>query len=80
VQPCHTYNFFDGSSSTYEESNFEDNYDNLGDDLNLNVFDGNLSLGRTEEKSTIGGSSNVDPTTMELSDDQNEQDDRGLYY
>jgi hypothetical protein len=49
VQPSHTYNFFDGSSSTYQESNFEDNCGNLGDDLNLNVFDDNLNLGRIEE-------------------------------
>jgi hypothetical protein len=47
VQPCHIYNFFCGSS-TYQESNFEDNYVNLGTDLNLNVFYDNLSLGMTE--------------------------------
>jgi hypothetical protein len=64
VQPCHTYNFFGGSSSTYEESNFQDNCDNLADDLNLNIFDGNLSLNRIEEQSTIDGNNNVDPTVM----------------
>jgi hypothetical protein len=39
-----------------------------------------LCLGRTEEQSTIGDSSNVDPTVMKLSDDQDEQDDRGPHY
>jgi hypothetical protein len=34
------YNFFDGNSST--------SGCNLVDDLNLNIFDGNLSLGRTK--------------------------------
>jgi hypothetical protein len=69
------YNFFDGNSST---SGY-----NLADDLNLNVFDDNLSLSRTEEQSNIDGSSNVDPTVMELSDDhddQEKQDDDGPYY
>jgi hypothetical protein len=69
------YNFFSGSSSTY--------VCNLADDLNLNVFDGNLSLGRTEEQSNIDGNTSVDPTVMELSDDHDdhdEQDDGGLYY
>jgi hypothetical protein len=87
IQPCHTYNFFDSSSSTYQELNFIDNYGNLGDDLNLNIFEDNLSLGRTEEQSTIGCSSNIDLTTsetfapiMEYSDDQEEQDDCGPYY
>jgi hypothetical protein len=64
--------FFGGSSSTYEESNFQDNYGNLADDLNLNIFDGNLSLNRIEEQSTIDGNSNVDPTVMELNDDQDD--------
>jgi hypothetical protein len=40
VQPYHIYNFFSGSDSTYQESKFEDNCSNLGDDLNLNVFNG----------------------------------------
>jgi hypothetical protein len=84
VSPCHTYNFFDGSSSsTYGESNFQDNYGNLVDDHNLNVFNGDLSLGRAEKQSNIGGNSNVDPTVMELSDDhddQDEQDDGGPHY
>jgi hypothetical protein len=39
-----------------------------------------LSLSRTEEQSTVGGSSNVDPTLMKLSDNQDEQDDCGPYY
>jgi hypothetical protein len=89
MQPCHTYNFFDGSSSTYQESNFEDNYSNLGDDLNLNIFYGNLSLGRIEERSTIGDSSNINLTSSEIiltpimeynDDDDDEQDDHGLHY
>jgi hypothetical protein len=69
------YNFFSGSSST--------SVCNLADDLNLNVFDGNLSLGRTEEQSNIDGNTNVDPTVMKLSDDHDdhdEQDDDGPYY
>jgi hypothetical protein len=66
------YNFIGGSSSTSDC--------NLADDLNLNVFNGNLSLGRTEEQSNIDGSSSVDPTVMELSDDHDEQDDGGPYY
>jgi hypothetical protein len=69
VPLCHIYNFFDDSnSSTYEESNFQDNYDNLVDDLNLNVFDDNLSLGRAQEQRNIDDNSNVDPTVMKLSD------------
>jgi hypothetical protein len=80
VQPCHIYNFFDVSSSTYQESKIEDNWGNLGDDLDLNVFNDNLSLGMIEEQNTIGGSSVIDLTTsliiltpvMKLSDDQNE--------
>jgi hypothetical protein len=69
------YNFFGGSSST--------SGGNLADDLNFNVFYGNLSLGRTEEQSNIDDSSSVDPTVMELSDDHNDQDgqdDGGPYY
>jgi hypothetical protein len=50
------YNFFGGSSST--------SGGNLADDLNFNVFYGNLSLGRTEEQSNIDDSSSVDPTVM----------------
>jgi hypothetical protein len=84
VPLCHIYNFFDDSnSSTYEESNFQDNYDNLVDDLNLNVFDDNLSLGRAQEQRNIDDNSNVDPTVMKLSDDhddQDEQDDGGPHY
>jgi hypothetical protein len=69
------YNFFGGSSSI--------SVCNLADDLNLTVFDGNLSLSRTKEKNNINDSSNVDPTVMKLSDDhddQDEQDDGGPYY
>jgi hypothetical protein len=69
------YNFFDSSSST---SGY-----NLADYLNLNVFDGNLSLDRIEEQSNIDDNSNVDPTIMKLSDDhddQDEQDDGDPYY
>jgi hypothetical protein len=69
------YNFFGGNSSI--------SGCNLVDDFNLNVFDGNLSLGRTEEQSNIDDNSSVDPTVMELSDDhddQDEQDDGGPYY
>jgi hypothetical protein len=67
--------FFDGN--IYQESNFKDNCDNLGDDFNSNVFDGNLSLGRIEEQNTIGDSSNIDLTpVMEYCDDQEEEDDR----
>jgi hypothetical protein len=51
-----SYNFFGGSSSTSSC--------NLADDLNLNVFDGNLSLGRTKEQNIIDGSSSVDPTVI----------------
>jgi hypothetical protein len=84
VPLCHIYNFFDDSnSSTYEESNFQDNYDNLVDDLNLNVFDDNLSLGRAQEQRNIDDNSNVDPTVMKLSDyhdDQDEQDNGGPHY
>jgi hypothetical protein len=80
VTACHTYNFFSGSNSTYEESKFQDNCGNLVDDFNLHVFDGNLSLGRAEEQSNIGGSSNIDRTVMELSDDQDEQDDASPQY
>jgi hypothetical protein len=74
VPPCHTYNFFRGSSSTYDQSNFQENRDNLADDRNLNVLDVNLNFDRAEEQS------NIDPTVMELSDDQDEQDDVGPYY
>jgi hypothetical protein len=66
-----SYKFFGGSSSIFGC--------NLADDLNLNVFDGNLSFGRTEEQNNIDGSSSVDPTIMELSDDHDEQDDGGSY-
>jgi hypothetical protein len=63
--------------------NFEDNCGNLGDDLNLNVFNDNLSLGRTKEQSTIDDSNTVDLTAseiiltpiMEYSDDKDEKDD-----
>jgi hypothetical protein len=50
------YNFFGGSSSTSDC--------NLADDLNLNVFYGNLS--------NIDDNSSVDPTVMELSDDHDD--------
>jgi hypothetical protein len=72
VPPCHTYNFFGGSSSTYDQSNFQYNYGNLADDRNLNVFYVNLCLGRAKEQSNIGGSSNINPTVMELSDDHDD--------
>jgi hypothetical protein len=47
-----------------------------------------LSLGRTEEKSTIGGCGNIDLTVskvilipiMEYIDDQEEKDDHGPQY
>jgi hypothetical protein len=74
-QQCHYIIFFGGSNSTSDC--------NLADDLKLNVFYGNLSLGRTKEQSNIDGSNSVDPTVMELSDDhddQDEQDDGGPYY
>jgi hypothetical protein len=74
VPPCHTYNFFGGSSTTYDQSNFQENCDNLADDRNLNVLDVNLSLTRAEEQS------NINPTVIELSDNHDEQDDVGLYY
>jgi hypothetical protein len=70
-----SYNFFGGSSSTSDC--------NLADDLNLNVFDGNLCLDRTEEQSNIDDNSSVDPIIMKLSDDhddQDEQDDGVPYY
>jgi hypothetical protein len=68
-----SYIFFGGSSSTSDC--------NLADDLNLNVFDGNLCLYRTKEQSNIDDNSSVDPTIMKLSDDdQDEQDDGGPYY
>jgi hypothetical protein len=35
-----------------------------------------LSLGRVGEQSNIGGSSNIDPTVMKLSDDHNDQDEQ----
>jgi hypothetical protein len=73
VPSCHTYNFFGGSSSTYDQSNFQENCGNLADDCNLNVLDVNLSLVRAEKQS------NIDLTVMELSDDQDEQDDVGPY-
>jgi hypothetical protein len=73
VSQCHTYNFFEGSSSTYDQSNFQENCSNLADDCNLNILDVNLSLVRAEEQS------NNDSTVMELSDDQDEQDDDGPY-
>jgi hypothetical protein len=38
------------------------------------------NIGRTEEQNNIDGRSSVDPTIMELSDDQDEQDDGGPYY
>jgi hypothetical protein len=65
--------FFGGSSSTYDQSNFQENCTNLTDDCNLNVLDVNLSLARAEKQK------NIDPTVMELSDDQDEQDDTGPY-
>jgi hypothetical protein len=74
VPLCYTYNFFGGSSSTYDQSNFQENYGNLADNRNLNVLDINLSLARAEEQS------NIDQTVIELSDDQDKQDDAGLYY
>jgi hypothetical protein len=48
VSLCHTYNFFGGSSSTYNQSIFQQNCGNLADDRNLNVLDVNLSLARVE--------------------------------
>jgi hypothetical protein len=71
VPPCHTYIILGDSSSTYDPSNFQDNYGNLAYDSNLNIFDINLSLDRAEKQS------NIDPTIIELSDDQDEQDDTG---
>jgi hypothetical protein len=38
-----------------------------------------LSLSRAEEQSNIGSSNNIDPMVMELSDDQDKQDDAGPY-
>jgi hypothetical protein len=88
VQSCHTYNFFGGGSSTYQESSFEDNCSILGANLNLNEFDGNLSLGRTEEPSAISDGSNISFAAskvilihiVEYSDDQEEEDNRGQHY
>jgi hypothetical protein len=76
TQQCHhviPIIFFEGSSSTYDQSNFQNNYGNLADDHNLNVLDVNLSLTRAEEQS------NIDQTVMKLSDNQDEQDDAGPY-
>jgi hypothetical protein len=49
VPPSHTYNFFGGSSSTYDQLNFQQNCGNLADDRNLNVLDVDLSLAEAEE-------------------------------
>jgi hypothetical protein len=73
MSPYHIYNFYRDSNSTYDQSNFQENYGNLANDRNLNVLDVNFGLSRAEEQS------NIDLTVMKLSDDQDEQDDIGPY-